>query len=480
MSVGFGFSVGDFIAAIELVSTVIDALRESGDASSEYREVVRQLYTLETALLRVKRLEVDPTQTAEVIALQQAAAQCQRTIDDFWKKVQKYQPHLRAGGSSSRLKDGWMKIKWAVCKKEDVAKFKADLVGHTESIQLLLMVMQMGSATIHGKRQDQQNQTLSGKVQESYFSCMQRLSTIAGTVQIGIEQGKRLLEMTTRVLQTNIQVFQVVLDIQKVIKRIPGQVERQQPALVTFLKVNFKRIGSAAEVIERGDFAIQDSITKKDVNLASDWDVCFSPGQRVEISMVFKRKASPTSSCPTCKTACLRGIEEDIECQNCGLIFRRVENLDSDPEPDLKNVSLSKSPSGSVKPFLGPQPPLRTSRKRKRGNDPDDVDELSLFRRIRIYTKAENLIDDGFALADNMRVEVYELRNSGWFTAAVGFISIYGSEHFRTLSDWEELLKEADGCFELKSAALSPGNGNYILDTLTPLAAVDVEETGVA
>jgi len=143
MSVGFGFSTGDFIAAIELVATVIDALRESGDASAGYREIVRQLYTLETALLRVKRLDLDPKRTAEVIALQQAAAQCQRTIDEFWKKIQKYQPHLRAEGSSSRLKDGWMRIKWVLCTKEDVTKFKADLVGHTESIQLLLTTVQM-------------------------------------------------------------------------------------------------------------------------------------------------------------------------------------------------------------------------------------------------------------------------------------------------------------------------------------------------
>jgi hypothetical protein len=143
MPVSFGFSAGDFIAAIELVATVIDALRESGDAGSEYREIVRQLYSLETALLRVKRLEVDEAQNSELVSLQQAAAQCQGTIDNFWKKVQKYQPHLRAGGSSLKLKDGWMKIKWALCKKEDVARFKADLVGHTESIQLLLTAMQM-------------------------------------------------------------------------------------------------------------------------------------------------------------------------------------------------------------------------------------------------------------------------------------------------------------------------------------------------
>jgi len=143
MAVNFGFSAVDFFAAIELVATVIDALRESGDAGSEYREIVRQLYSLETALLRVKRLEVDPAQNSELVSLQQAAAQCQRTIDNFWKKIQKYQPHLGAGGSNSRLKDGWMKIKWAVCRKEDLARFKADLVGHTESIQLLLTAMQM-------------------------------------------------------------------------------------------------------------------------------------------------------------------------------------------------------------------------------------------------------------------------------------------------------------------------------------------------
>jgi hypothetical protein len=87
--VGFGFSAGNFIAAIELVATVINALGESGDASSEYREVVRQLYSFKTALLRAKRLEVDPAQNTELVALQQAAAQCERTIENFWKKVQK-------------------------------------------------------------------------------------------------------------------------------------------------------------------------------------------------------------------------------------------------------------------------------------------------------------------------------------------------------------------------------------------------------
>jgi hypothetical protein len=145
MAVGFGFSVGDFIAALELVGTVIDALRDSGSASAEYRELLRVLYSLETGLMQVKRLEIEESQRAQLIALQQAAAQCQRTIDDFWNKIKKYQPHLGSGSECSnfRMKTAWTKVKWAVCKRDDVAKFKADLIGHTESIQMLLGAIQV-------------------------------------------------------------------------------------------------------------------------------------------------------------------------------------------------------------------------------------------------------------------------------------------------------------------------------------------------
>ena len=62
---------------------MIDALRDSGDSSSEYRALITQLYTLETALLRVKQLDFDRERYAEIIALRQAASQCQNTIDGF-------------------------------------------------------------------------------------------------------------------------------------------------------------------------------------------------------------------------------------------------------------------------------------------------------------------------------------------------------------------------------------------------------------
>ena len=144
MSVGFGFSAGDFISALELVATVVDALRESGLARTEYHGLVNQLDLLKTALHEVNNVELDASQYTEKVALQQAAAQCQRTIDDFWRKnITKYEPSLKARGSGSKFKDGWMKAKWALYQKEELAKFKADLVGHTESINLILATVHM-------------------------------------------------------------------------------------------------------------------------------------------------------------------------------------------------------------------------------------------------------------------------------------------------------------------------------------------------
>jgi len=141
MSVKFRFSAGDFIAALSLVKTVIDALQDEEGAGAEHKELIRELLTLESSLLRVEKVELDDSQVQEGVALQQATCQFQWTIDYFWQKVRIYQPALTNGGPGSRMKDGWMKIRWAVCRKDVVMRFRAELNGHTASINLLLMAI---------------------------------------------------------------------------------------------------------------------------------------------------------------------------------------------------------------------------------------------------------------------------------------------------------------------------------------------------
>lgn len=193
MSVGFGFSVGDFLAAVELVGNVIGALREATGSGANYRDLLKELLTLETALLHVKRLDLDSGQRTEKVALRQAATQCQRTIDDFWNTIQKYQPHLREGGTGSRVKDSWFKIRWAVCKKDDLAKFKADLRGHIVAINVLLVVVQMEAAELQVKEQDESNKTLASRIQECSSQWLGKLSIITDGVNQSVQQGKLLL-----------------------------------------------------------------------------------------------------------------------------------------------------------------------------------------------------------------------------------------------------------------------------------------------
>ncbi|KFY04708.1 hypothetical protein O988_00588 [Pseudogymnoascus sp. VKM F-3808] len=152
----------DFIAAAELVTTVVNAL-ESSEISQESIELLRQIYSLKIALLQVKSLSIADSQHSEFVSLCQAASQCEQTIDAFWQKIQKYQPHLQPNGSSSLEKNSWAKIKWTICKKYDIAKFKADLAANTESILLLLAVVQKEDVNIAKDTQERHSYALRSK-----------------------------------------------------------------------------------------------------------------------------------------------------------------------------------------------------------------------------------------------------------------------------------------------------------------------------
>lgn len=322
MSVGFGFSVGDFLAVLRLVGTVIDALRECSDASSSFRSLINELHGLESALIRVKRIDSDVSHV-EQVALRQAASQCQRTIDTFYQKVRKYQPHLQQGGTDSKIKDAWAKVKWTVCKKDDLETFRAEIRGHTSSIEILLLTMQMEATTTHTRKQDSQHKSLSARIQDFSCQAMGTLGSITDSVAQTVQQGKALLESSAQVVHTNLRVFQIVHDIQLFILKIPGQVQRQQPvylidpfnkecpfhlefvrspdALLAVLKVNLRDSGCGPAMIDRGQFAIEELGTQSSIDLTGPWDSCFYPGQRVAMSMVFKQqRRTVNSACPRC------------------------------------------------------------------------------------------------------------------------------------------------------------------------------------
>jgi hypothetical protein len=323
MSVGFGFSVGDFITALQLVGTVIDSLRESSHSSASFRSLINELYSLESALLRVKRLDLDRGgHKVHIHALRQAASQCQRTIDAFWNTTQKYQPHLQKGGTDSRLRDGWAKIKWAVCKKDDLESFRAEIRGQTSSIEILLMTVHMEATTMDARRQDTQHKSFADRIQSLTVQAIGKLSTIADSVNQSVRQGKELLEVSASVIQTNLRVFQMVRDIQLFIRRIPGQIQSQEPvyfidpfnrktsfdlgficsveALLAALRESLKVSDCDPQMIDRREFVIEESGSQTMIDITRPWSTLFFPGQRLAMSMIFQMPGAYEQSCPRC------------------------------------------------------------------------------------------------------------------------------------------------------------------------------------
>lgn len=139
----FGFSFGELGDGIKLVRQLIAALKSDAGSSKEYQDLIYELFHLERSLLEVKNLEVCDTLKPDKSAVEQAAIQFQHTISTFLNKVSKYQPFLRAAGSGSSWRDGLRKVQWAMYGKEDVQHFRAQLQGHTSSIMMLLLTLQM-------------------------------------------------------------------------------------------------------------------------------------------------------------------------------------------------------------------------------------------------------------------------------------------------------------------------------------------------
>ena len=273
-----------------------------------------------------------------MLALKQSAAQCQLTITAFLDKTTGYQSHLLCTNEfGDTVQSRWKKDRWAICKKKNVVLFHADLSAHTQSIQLLLSTVQMKNNDLRHKRLKDWQGTLYAFIQGEFSSLMAHLTTIANVVTplSAQAQAQACLAGISRITSMNIRIFQVVLEIQNMLKTAPAQVELQKPvilndalgrycpfhlefiksweALVSVLTINFKHVLSATERIQNGNFAICDRGTKRDIDLRRPWDECFRPGQRVDMSMLLPTKTIISRACPSCNHPCAAKPDNDIE-----------------------------------------------------------------------------------------------------------------------------------------------------------------------
>jgi hypothetical protein len=82
---------------------------------------------------------------------------------------------------------------------------------------------------------------------------------------------------------------------------------------IAVLKIKFKDIGRGVKMIDQNEFAIDDSKTKCEVDLRYRWITCFTPGRRLEMSMVFTRTTPIANCCPNCGATSIVSEQRNVK-----------------------------------------------------------------------------------------------------------------------------------------------------------------------
>lgn len=316
MSAGFGFSIGDLIAGIKLIKTSIEAVNGAKGASGDFAAILAEIATLEDGLEAVEELQLEdnfsPKQGA---AIDRTVSACQKSIDEFYLSIAKYQPHLRS--QASGLQASYRRIKWALCKKEDIANFRAQVARHASTLNMLLVTLQIKQNLIIDNPRDSFALGIGNSSGRNH-KIMGMLSSLSN------EQRQCFLFL----MQQNKQLLQSVDDLGQMIKlqnAIPPQVLLGQPVVLldcfgktapfhlefidsfqsfmAVMKVRFKQAGvkpSGVVKLENHEFSIQDTRRKRFIDITKPWSTVFQPGQKANMSMIFHRFACPPSTCPAC------------------------------------------------------------------------------------------------------------------------------------------------------------------------------------
>ena len=141
MPITFG-SVGDIISVSLLIKDLVKCLDKSRGSSSEYQAAIRELRSLDHALLEAELLLQSCKQSMELSDLcnsaNRCAEQCRKCIVDFRDKTKRYQRALQGGGTGNLVRDTTAKIRWHVSERDDLTKFRAVITTHCLSLNMLL------------------------------------------------------------------------------------------------------------------------------------------------------------------------------------------------------------------------------------------------------------------------------------------------------------------------------------------------------
>lgn len=136
----FGWSVGDILGAISVITKISKGLKDSGGAASSYQQNVDFLDSVSTTLKGVSTVISKNAHLAWEDALTAQATRLKNAIDAFVFKAKKFEKSLASDSDRGKLKQAPRKVQWTLFADE-VEKLKTD-VERTMSVMNDLILLQ--------------------------------------------------------------------------------------------------------------------------------------------------------------------------------------------------------------------------------------------------------------------------------------------------------------------------------------------------
>ena len=215
-------------------------------------------------------------------------------------------------------------------------------------------------------------------------------------------------------------------------------------AFNSVLELRFENIQGHKKMIQR-DYGLQDGANGREIEQSRPWQRAFLPGQRVEMSFIFRREEGADDgnvTCPGCQTASGNSNDVDICCKNCSMWFRRISVVEEEENLPKAYLPPYRRPKAGFTPRPGKA--VATGRKRVLPIEFEDEDDVKEFRRVRLISTKKRIKHND----DTSKWPTPLTASSFGLSSDVGQIAPRGRKPLVTASFWED---EDSLCFQVES-----------------------------
>lgn len=346
--------------------------------------------------------------------------QCDTCISAFRDHVKKYRGALGISSSGNLVEAAARKLRWAVTEKEYLPRFRAEIIAHYLSLNMLVASASVKSIQITDENiqrglkrvkldQDQSSATqlallsdVKDKLVENRQETQIAISEVR-SVQTGIiylqSLGAQVLAMVRNIWSINILTYKTILSLQSCLPTHLDRYWSQEPvtlrdalgrvtpvhldfietweAFLSVLEVRFRQLPGHSK-IQRREYSLETYQSNQVIDNATAFRRWFLPGQIIDMSMVFDGLSDLVVSCPGCECMVSKSHYRTVRCENCGLCYRYIE-----VERKIKTATDKGSTAQTT------SSPSSTKMLQETF---DDEDRPSEFRRVQVrYSKPSSI-----------------------------------------------------------------------------------------